>query len=124
MLPPDTAPRALAEILATVAASGSASPLAVLKGFGPGNDNPLSFPMAGYTLAMDFARGAGTAALCARLDDLVVAHGGRLYLAKDACMSPATFRRGYPRWEAFQAVRERYGALTRFNSLQSRRLGL
>lgn len=124
VIPPASARAALNEILHTVTASGLVSPLAVLKGFGAGNDNLLSFPQAGLTLTMDFAMSAEALALCARLDDIVVAHGGRLYLAKDASMSRATFRAGYPRWERFQEIREQYGALGRFASLQSQRLGL
>ena len=124
VIPPDSAPQALREMLSTVASSGLASPLAVLKAFGPGNDNLLSFARAGLTLTMDFAMDAATLALFARLDDFVVAYGGRIYLAKDACMAQSTFRRGYPEWENFQALRERYGASARFASLQSRRLGL
>lgn len=124
VIPPAAARAALAELLAAVHASGLVSPLAVLKGFGPGNDNLLSFPEAGLTLTMDFAMSPAALALAARLDDIVVAHGGRLYLAKDASMSATTFRAGYPRWERFQEIREQYGALGRFASLQSRRLGL
>ena len=124
VIPSTTAAAALDDMLDAVSASGLVSPLAVLKGFGPANDNLLSFPQAGLTLTMDFAMSPATLALFARLDDIVVAHGGRLYLAKDACMSMATFRRGYPSWEAFQEIRARYGALGRFASLQSQRLGL
>jgi len=54
----------------------------------------------------------------------VQAHGGRLYLAKDSRMSAATFRRSYPAWRELQEVRARNGALERFGSLQSARLGL
>ena len=122
---PTLAARAgLAEMLKAVSTSGLVSPLAVLKGFGPANHNLLSFPQAGLTLTMDFAMSAATLTLFARLDAIVVAHGGRLYLAKDACMSMATFRHGYRQWEIFQEIRERYGALGRFASLQSQRLGL
>ncbi len=124
VIPHASAAQALRELLTTVTLSGLVSPLAVLKGLGPGNDNLLSFPQAGLTLTMDFAMHPATLALFARLDDIVVAHGGRLYLAKDACMSRDTFLHGYPRWERFQEIRERYGALGRFASLQSRRLGL
>lgn len=124
VLPPDSARAALRELLHCVTASGLVSPLAVLKGFGAGNDNLLSFPRSGLTLTMDFARSDAALALCARLDAIVVAHGGRLYLAKDAAMSTATFRHGYPQWQRFQEIRERYGALGRFASLQSQRLGL
>jgi len=124
VIPHASAPAALRELLTTVTTSGLVSPLAVLKGFGAGNDNPLSFPRSGLTLTMDFAFSAAALRLFARLDDIVVAHGGRLYLAKDACMSRDTFLYGYPHWERFQEIRARYGALGRFASLQSQRLGL
>lgn len=124
VIPPHSARAALGELLSAVTASGLVSPLAVLKGFGPGNHNCLSFPQAGLTLTMDFPFSADALALFARLDAIVVAHGGRLYLAKDAAMSSATFRAGYPHWQRFQEIREQYGALGRFASLQSRRLGL
>jgi decaprenylphospho-beta-D-ribofuranose 2-oxidase len=124
VIPTVAAEAGLTEMLKAVTTSGLVSPLAVLKGLGPANHNLLSFPQAGMTLTMDFAMGAATLALFARLDDIVLAHGGRLYLAKDACMAMTTFRHGYPQWEAFQAIRERYGALGRFASLQSLRLGL
>ena len=57
-------------------------------------------------------------------DGIVNALGGRLYLAKDARMSEATFKVGYPRWQAFEEVRARWHAHGRFMSSQSRRLGL
>lgn len=111
-------------ILQRIAASGRGSFLAVLKAFGAANDNPLSFPIEGYTLALDFKNERGLTALLDELDRMVLAHGGRLYLTKDARMSAETFRQSYPRWEEFQALRERYGALGRFVSLQAQRLGL
>ena len=124
VVPMASAPQALDALLACVAASQLGSPLAVLKRFGPGNNNLLSFPHEGLTLTIDLPMTAHTLALCARLDDIVVDHGGRLYLAKDASMSTTTFRRGYPRWERMQEIRARYGALAKFGSLQSARLGL
>jgi FAD/FMN-containing dehydrogenase len=63
-------------------------------------------------------------ALLDALDRIVLDHGGRHYLAKDARMSAATFRAGYPHWEEFEAVRERWHAAGKFASAQSRRLGL
>ena len=79
--------------------------------------------MEGYTLALDFPVSAGTMRLLERFDAIVAAHGGRLYLAKDARM-PASMMAGYPRLPAFQAVRESYGLQDRFRSAQSERLGL
>lgn len=121
---PKEAATGLQVLLERIAASGRGSFLAVLKEMGAGNDNPLSFPIAGYTLALDFRMADGLLPLLNELDAIVHDHGGRLYLAKDARMSAATFQRSYPRWEAFQEVRERYGALGRYASDQSRRLGL
>ncbi|MBK0393756.1 FAD-binding protein [Ramlibacter algicola] len=111
-------------VLEEIAGSGRASFLAVLKQLGPQNDNLLSFPIEGYTLALDFQLTATTVAFLRGLDDLVTAAGGRIYLAKDAVMAESTFKAGYPRWRQFEAVREKYGAIGRFRSAQSRRLGL
>lgn len=96
---------AVAALLQRVSASRQGSLLAVLKTFG---DRPspgmLSFPMPGATLALDFPdRGLATRQLLAALEDIVVAADGRLYPAKDAVMSCATFRRGYPRLGEFLA---------------------
>jgi FAD/FMN-containing dehydrogenase len=123
-LPMTSGRTALREVLKHIAASGQASFLAVLKRLGAANTNFLSFPMDGYTLALDFKVRPETFELLDRLDSMVLDHGGRIYLAKDARMSRATFRRGYPRWEEFEAVRARWHAQGRFASAQSRRLGL
>ena len=98
--------------------------MAVLKTFGKQNANYLSFPIEGYTLALDFKVTESIFALMDQLDQLVLQYGGRLYLAKDARMSEATFKTSYPNWEEFEAVRERYHAIGKFASLQSKRIGL
>jgi len=104
IVPPDTARTAVPALLRRVSAAGSASFLAVLKNFG---DRPspglLSFPTVGTTLALDFPnRGPRTLALMKALDEVVRECGGRLYPAKDARMSAAMFRAGYPTWAAFK----------------------
>jgi decaprenylphospho-beta-D-ribofuranose 2-oxidase len=111
-------------ILERISSSQRGSFLAVLKTFGAANHNLLSFPMEGYTLALDFKLEAGLLALLDELDSMVLAFGGRLYLAKDARMSEATFKQSQPNWQQFQEIRAQYGALGKFASLQSRRLGL
>ena len=80
--------------------------------------------MPGYTLALDFPTSASTFALMADLDAIVLAHGGRLYLAKDARMSPGLLEAGYPGLDAFRRVRQAWGLTDRFRSLQSDRLSL
>ena len=114
----------LRQILKTIAASGQGSFLAVLKTFGKQNANYLSFPIEGYTLALDFKVTESIFALMDQLDQLVLQYGGRLYLAKDARMSETTFKTSYPNWQDFEAVRAHYHAIGKFASLQSKRLGL
>ena len=90
--------------------------LAVLKRFGPGNDAPLSFPLAGWTLAVDIpARTPGLGAALDASDRLVLESGGRVYLAKDARTSPDTLEAMYPRlaeWREVRAVADPDGVFT------------
>jgi len=124
VLPSAVGVQGLRSILKTIAASGKGSFLAVLKVFGEHNANYLSFPMAGYTLALDFKVSPEVIALVQRLDAMVIDMGGRIYLSKDALMSEATFKATYPQWEQFEVVRAKYGAIGKFASQQSKRLGL
>ena len=124
VLPFSAGVEGLREILQKIAASGKGSMLAVLKVFGQKNDNHLSFPMEGYTLALDFKVEPAIFPLLEELDALVLKNGGRLYLTKDARMSEETFKNSYPRWSEFESVRKRYSAVGKFSSKQSKRLGL
>jgi decaprenylphospho-beta-D-ribofuranose 2-oxidase len=124
VLPQAAGPAPMHDILRRIAGSGLPSFLGVLKKLGPANGNLLSFPLEGYTLAVDFKAHPAVFELLDVLDAIVVHHGGRVYLAKDARMTRETFRAGYPRWEEFETVRERWQAHGRFASAQSRRLGL
>lgn len=112
------------KLLTEVVNSGEGSFLAVLKQFGKANDNLLSFPTEGYTLALDFKFNASTMQTVSRLETMVVDMGGRLYLTKDAVMQEMTFKATYQNWQKFEAVREKYGAIGKFSSAQSQRLGL
>lgn len=105
VLPPDTAPEGIAELLQQIAASGQGSFLAVLKTFGTMPSlGMLSFPRPGATLALDFANlGEDTLSLLKRLDAVVSEHGGALYPAKDARMPAAMFQLSYPDWQQFAA---------------------
>lgn len=120
----DAGKEGLTEILEAIAESKQGSFLAVLKVFGEGNKNHLSFPMEGYTLALDFKLNDQVFALLDRLDIIVRKYQGRLYLSKDVRMSEEMFKSSYPQWEEFQKVRKDYGADKVYHSLQSKRIGL
>jgi len=124
VVPTDAGREAVTEILGRIAASGRGSFLAVLKTFGAGNENLLSFPIRGPTLALDLKIDRGLFEFLASLDEVVVDYGGRVYLAKDVRMSERTFKKSYPTWETMQRVRAEVGAVERIGSLQSRRVGM
>ena len=108
VVPRDAEAAAVVDLLAAIKGSGTGSFLAVLKTFGERQGaGLLSFPLPGTTLALDFPnRGESTLRLFARLDAIVAAAGGRLYPAKDACMSRALFEQGYPRLGEFLRFRD------------------
>ena len=123
VLPKDVSRRSLAEILGRIGRAGSGSFLSVLKLLGPGR-GLLSFPLEGYTLALDFPVRPVTFAILRELDAIVTTYGGRLYLAKDARAAAATFRAGYSGLDEFEAVRRQVDPSHKFSSLQSERLNL
>lgn len=122
-LPLDRSEAGLTALLAEIAKAGLGSFLAVLKRFGK-QDSAFSFPMEGYTLALDFPVTNRTLALLERLDQITIAHGGRFYLAKDSRMSAATLRASDTRAADFHAHRDSHGYTSRFRSAQSERLAL
>jgi FAD/FMN-containing dehydrogenase len=99
--------------------------LAVLKRLGPQGRGLLSFPMAGYTLALDLPfRDDGLFTLLNKLDQIVLQFGGRVYLAKDARLSAESFRAMYPRYEEWLGIKNAVDPQNRFSSSMSRRLGI
>ncbi|MBP9727564.1 MAG: FAD-binding oxidoreductase [Gammaproteobacteria bacterium] len=124
VLPKSAGLEGMTAILKEISASKRGSFLSVLKAFGPGNENYLSFPMEGYTLALDFKIAPGLFDLLDKLDSIVLHYGGRIYLTKDVRMSELIFKQSYTKWPDFAKIRTQYGADKQFHSLQSSRLGL
>src|SRR5690606_7258459 len=81
-------------------------PLAVLKRLGPAGGGPLSFPQEGWTLALDLpAATPGLRRLLGDFDEWVAGAGGRVYLAKDSCLTRAAMGAMYPRLDEWREVR-------------------
>jgi len=114
----------LKKILKTISDNNEYSSLAVLKLLGKNNNNYLSFPMEGLTLALDFKLSNSIIKLIKFLDEMIVDMNGKIYLAKDALMKEDVFKKTYTKWREFENVRHKYSAVGKFSSTQSRRLGL
>ncbi len=84
--------------------------------------NWLSFPLEGYSLALDFKIEKGLFELLDKLDEIVLKYGGRIYLTKDVRVSKETFEKGYPDIEKFRIFRKENGMKDKFESLQSKRV--
>ena len=78
--------------------------------------------MKGYSLALDFKIEKGLFELLEELDQIVLDHSGRIFLAKDARVSKDVFEKGYPHISEFRALRHQYHMDEKFNSFQSRRI--
>jgi decaprenylphospho-beta-D-ribofuranose 2-oxidase len=124
VLPWTTSHEGLRQILKRIEECGESAFLVVLKVMGE-KTGILSFPMAGYTMALDFPITPGLFPLLMELDALVTDYSGRVYLSKDARMSEHTFTAGYAAdIERFKAIKKRYDPDGRFQSIQSKRIGL
>ena len=124
VIPKEAGREGMQPILKRITNSGLGSFLAVLKLFGP-QESFMSFPMEGYTLALDFPISAPAMELFRELDAMVAHYGGRLYLAKDSRMSAEMFSRTYPNADGFRhKIASLNQGTTRFASLQSTRIGI
>ncbi|UWQ00621.1 FAD-binding oxidoreductase [Aliiroseovarius crassostreae] len=114
----------LKEMLARIADAGLASPLAVLKRMGTGRAGHLSFPMEGYTLAVDFPARDGAETLIAQLERMTVQAKGRLYLAKDALATGAAIKAMYPEHGDWAQIADAADPERRLETDMTRRLDL
>jgi len=108
LIPWEHAKEGTAAILHEIAKSGLASFLAVLKVFGDvPSPGMMSFPKPGITLALDFPiKPNRSFPLFARLAEMTLEFGGRLYPAKDAAMTASQFQAFYPQWVQLARYRD------------------
>lgn len=111
-------------IIRDIQASGHYSFLNVFKLFGPGNQAPLSFPIPGWNICVDFPIKAGLNEFVSDLDRRVLQFGGRLYTAKDSRVSAENFHAMYPRIDEWIALRRKVDPSGVFVSDMARRLEL
>lgn len=121
VLPLAVGKKGLTEILHRINKNGMGSFLAVLKQFGH-QDDLISFPMEGYTLALDFPLQKGLFEFLDECDRIVLDYGGRLYLSKDSRMKPEILSKGYSRYNEFISIVKEYNPSFTFKSDQSDRL--
>jgi decaprenylphospho-beta-D-ribofuranose 2-oxidase len=121
---PDKNSDTIARVIERLSGLHLASFLAVLKRFGPANPAPLSFPLEGWTLALDLPVGAvELPPLLDELDTLVTQADGRVYLAKDSRLRPEYVAQMYPRLDEFLRVKSQVDPHARLTSDLARRLG-
>ena len=111
-------------IIVDVQRSGHYSFLNVFKLFGAGNEAPLSFPIPGWNVCVDFPIKAGLNEFVTELDRRVLEFGGRLYTAKDSRTTAETFHAMYPRIDEWIEIRRRVDPAGVFASDMARRLEL
>jgi hypothetical protein len=125
VVPSIHARRGLQLVLEELARSGRGSFLTVLKRFGGQGPGLLSFPVPGYTLTLDLpVSDPGLFPFLDRLDEIVLEHGGRVYLAKDTRVKAATFRAMYPRFGEWQRIKTKIDRENRFDSDLARMLAM
>ena len=123
VIPEATALQGLTALLRELSSSRRSSFLAILKRLGAEGNGLLSFPAPGYTLTLDLPiRDKGLFSLLDKLDHILLQHGGRIYLAKDARISPDSFRTMYPRYTKWLKIKQAIDPDNRFSSSLSRRL--
>jgi len=109
LVPKKNATKILSLMLELIKDSKQGSFLVVLKVMGDTkSEGLLSFPSEGVTLAIDFAfRGQSTINLVKKLNDIAVNANGKVYPAKDACMSSKNFKSSYPKWSVLKEFKDR-----------------
>lgn len=122
VLPRAAGAAAVREFMELLTKLGGASPLCVIKDCGPEGHGMLSFPLEGTSIAVDMALTADTQRIVDKLNEMVIAAQGRVYLSKDLLTRAEHFRQMEPRLPRFLEARRKWDPKQRIKSLQSVRL--
>ena len=120
-MPKKNGKEAILKILNYLNETKNLSSLAVVKLHGKKNDNFLSFPIEGYSLAMDFPYSSKIIKILHNIDDIVLKFGGRVYLTKDSILREIYFKKFYPNFFEINNVIKKY-KIFKFCSFQSSRI--
>ncbi len=122
VLPRAAGPAAVREFMELLTRLGGASPLCVIKDCGSEGMGVLSFPLEGTSIAVDMAVSRDLQRVVDRLNEFVIAAGGRIYLTKDRFTRPEHYRAMEPRLSHFLEARAKWDPARRLRSAQSVRL--
>lgn len=122
VIPKAAGPQAVRRFLELLTSLKAASFLCVIKDCGEEGEGLLSFPMPGTSIALDIPARPGTPEVVAKLNECVIAAGGRVYLTKDTFTTAEHFRAMEPRLDAFLEVKRRYDPRGKIRSAQAERL--
>lgn len=122
VLPREAGKPAVVAFMKELTALGGASPLCVIKDCGPEGKGLLSFPLEGTSIAIDMAVSPDAQRIVDRLNEFVIAAGGRIYLTKDRFTRREHFSAMEKRLPAFMAAREKWDPQHRLRSAQSVRV--
>ncbi len=123
IIPKENAKEAILKVLDYLNSIDCLSSLAVLKLHGNKNTNYISFPISGYSLAMDFPYNKKINLVFTELDKIILKFNGRVYLTKDTRLSSFYFSKFYNKFEEVKKVRKKYNIFN-FSSDQSKRIGI
>ena len=122
---PEVSEHTLFDVIDSIEKAKVPAFLVVLKKLGASNQAPLSFPMQGWTLAVDFpANYKRIYRFLDSLDQELMQAGGRIYLAKDSRLDPELIPKMYPDLDEWKSIRQNIDPDRRWQSDFSRRLNL
>jgi len=124
VIPEENSKNNLKKIISIIKKSKFIPYLAVMKKMGTQNSNYLSFPIKGYSFALDFKNELNITKFFDKLDKIIIKMKGRIYLAKDSSINKDNFFKMYPKVEEFKKIISKYNPAGKITSLQSLRLGL